>query len=67
MPISATKTRILLTLDRNLLAWVDAQAKNDNRDRNNYLANLIKCEYRKCQGGLPENEPRSADPRPGQD
>lgn len=44
MPISPSKTRILLTIDRELLAWVDAQAKADNRDRSNYINTLIKRE-----------------------
>lgn len=41
MTISASKTRIMLTIDRELLAWVDAQAKDENRDRNNWIITQI--------------------------
>jgi len=41
MPISPSKTRILLTIDKDLLAWVDAQAGADNRDRNNWIITQI--------------------------
>lgn len=41
MPISPKKTRILLTIDRELLAWVDAQAQAENRDRNNWIVTQI--------------------------
>lgn len=44
MPISATKTRIVLTIDKELLAWVDAQADKENRDRTNYINTLVKRE-----------------------
>ena len=42
MPISKAKTRIMLTIDRELLAWVDAQAKAEYRDRNNWIIAQIK-------------------------
>jgi len=43
MPISPSKTRILLTIDKELLAWVDAQAKAEYRDRNNWIiAQILK-------------------------
>ena len=41
MPISPSKTRILLTIDKDLLAWVDTQAEADNRDRNNWIITQI--------------------------
>jgi len=41
MPISPSKTRILLTIDKELLAWVDTQAKAENRDRNNWIITQI--------------------------
>ncbi|MHB8122613.1 MAG: hypothetical protein ACYDG4_10710 [Desulfuromonadaceae bacterium] len=37
MPISKDKTRIMLTIDKELLAWVDTQAKAEYRDRNNWI------------------------------
>jgi len=44
MPISASKTRIMITIDRDLLAWVNAQADKENRDRSNWIVTLIKKE-----------------------
>jgi len=34
-------SKIFLTVDRELLAWVDAQAKAENRDRNNWIITQI--------------------------
>ena len=53
MPISQSKTRIMLTIDKELLAWVDAQAEKENRDRTNYIITLIKREKER-QESLPD-------------
>ena len=37
MPIGKDKTRISLTIDKELLKHIDEQAKNENRTRNNWI------------------------------
>jgi len=44
MTIGPNSTRIIITLDNELLAWVNAQAEKDNRDRSNWIVTLIKRE-----------------------
>lgn len=51
MTIAANKTRTLITIEKELLAWVDTQAKKENRDRSNYIITLILQEKERVERG----------------
>lgn len=42
MPIASNKTRVLMTLDRNLKFALEGMAKSQNRSMNNLIVTILK-------------------------